>query len=63
MEVTLKADWGNHKKGDVLDIKDETVICALVSSKLVNKPKGFKADEVEAEDEPELEGSESNETK
>lgn len=63
MKVTLKADWGDHKKGDVLDIKDKTVISALVSSKLVDKPKGFKADEVEAEDEPEVDGNESDETK
>ena len=63
MKVTLKADWGDHKKGDVLDIKDKTVISALVSSKLVDKPKGFKADEVEAEDEPEVDGNESDKTK
>ena len=63
MKVTLKADWGDHKKGDDLDIKDKTVICALVSSKLVDKPKGYKADEVETEDEPEVEGNESDKTK
>lgn len=39
MKVTLKADWGDYKKGDDLEIKDKTVIAALVEAKLIDKPK------------------------
>lgn len=50
MKVTLKADWGEIKKGDVVDIKDKTVISALVEAKLIDKPKGVK-DEAETNEE------------
>lgn len=59
MKITLKADWGDVKKGDVIDIKDKTVISALVNSKLIDKPKGFKSDETEDESEVESDGNES----
>ena len=45
MKVTLKADWGDHKKSDILDIKDKTVISALADAKLIDKPKGLKEDQ------------------
>lgn len=54
MKITLKADWGEHKKGDDLEIKDKTVIAALVDAKLIDKPKGLKA-ETDADEKPEVE--------
>lgn len=50
MKVTLKADWGEVKKGDVIDIKDKTVISALAASKMIDKPNGFKEDQEEYEE-------------
>ena len=39
MKVTLKIDLGDHKKGDVLDIKDETVLKAWQENGVIEKSK------------------------
>lgn len=39
MEVKLLKDLGIHKKGDVLDIKDQTVIDKWIEIGVIEKPK------------------------
>ena len=50
MEVKLLREWGDHKKGAVLDILDETVIQAGLEAELfeqVGESKGKKPANVE----------------
>ena len=39
MKVKLLKDLGDHKKGDELDIKDQTVIDAWIEFGIIEKPK------------------------